>query len=42
MDQKRNTPRHIIVKTPKYKIKKEYWKLQKRKDKSHKNANPLE
>jgi hypothetical protein len=24
MDQKRNTPRHIIVKTPKYKIKKEY------------------
>jgi hypothetical protein len=41
-EQKRNTPMHIIIKQSVYRTKKEYQKLQKRKDKSHIKGNPLE
>jgi hypothetical protein len=43
-DWKRNNPRHIIIKTEQnqHRTKKEFWKLQKRKDKSHIQANLLE
>jgi hypothetical protein len=38
--KKRNIPKHSIIKT--LSTKKEFWKLQKRKDKSYIKANPLE
>jgi hypothetical protein len=40
-NQKRNTPRHIIIKTLSTQNNERILKLQKRKDKSHIKANPL-
>jgi hypothetical protein len=41
-DQKRNTPRYIIIKTISTQNKERILKLQKREEKSHIKANPLE
>jgi uncharacterized coiled-coil protein SlyX len=41
-DQKRNTPRHIIIKTLSTQNRKRILKAAKEKDKSHIKANPLE